>query len=202
MTGLNLSAVLSSVPTILVQFSFSSEKAVPRYLRTEGRETVKEKEERTSQKGGIELIEKSEKIKISSIIFNLERFGFFLVDGYSKELFHTERKGTYYVARFIFSRKKVEDDYLRFARKAFEMLSGDAFWTVKSYLNPSSEDGRNSFISINMVGRTPIRQGDGSLVRIWKKDREGNHVGTEAVPITPTGKLIFTRSGSLRVVAA
>lgn len=202
MTSLNLSAVLSSVQTILVQFAFSSEKVIPRWLRSEPKETLKEKGERVSRKSGIELIKKSEMISVSSILFQLENAGFYLTDGYSKELFK-EQFGTYFVARFTFTRQKPKYDDVKFTRRSLENLSERAFWSTKAFLNLSSEeDGKESFLSINMSGRKPLYQGDGSLVRIWKTDKEGNRIGKEAVPIAPTGKLIFTRRGSLRVVAA
>jgi len=202
MTGLNLSAVLSSISTILVQFAFSSEKAVPRWLRSEPKETVKQKEERASQTGGIELIKKSEMISVSSILFQLEKAGFYLADGYSKELFK-EQFGTYFVARFTFTRQKPKYDDVKFARRSLEDLSERAFWSTKAFLNLSSEeDEKESFLSINMTGRKPLYQGDGKLVRIWKTDKEGNRVGNEAKPIAPSGRLILTREGSLRIVSA
>jgi len=201
MTGLNLSGVISSINTILVQFSISNTNAVPRCLRAERREALSEKEKRVSQNNGIELTEKRENVTVASIIFQLKDAGFFLVDGCTKELYHLDKKGTYTVARFTFKREEVKDDYIHLAKRAFRLLSEDAFWAVKSYLNIPSEDGKTSFISINMSGRKPLRDGAGNLIMARLRDNDGNQIG-EPVPIQPSGKFIFTRQGSLRVVAA
>lgn len=203
MTGLDLSKSLSNVKTILVQFAFSNEEVIPKWLRSEKKETLEEKKERMTQTAdGKKLIEKHENVSVSSIFFELQKAGFHLNDGYSKELFKKDF-GTYFVARFTFSRQASKFDEIRFAKKSLECLCERAFWDTKAFINPSSvEDGRESFVSVNMTGRKPIYQKDGSLVRKWETDESGNRVGTGPLPIAPTGILKLTRKGSLTIVAA
>lgn len=199
--AVNLSAFLNSIETIMIQFSFSNRRMIPRWLREEKEETQKEKQARSSVKEGIQILEKKPDVFTSRIFYTLQNSGFFLIDGYAKELLKEDGVGKYYVARFIFGRKKPsEDGYIGLLARSFHTLSKEALWTVKAYLNPSGEE-KKSFVSINMIGRNPLYE-NGARRKIWRKDEEGNRIGDEPVLMKQTGDLIFTRQGNLKIAAA
>ena len=186
---------------IVVQFSFSNPKFVPPLVGAIVPETREESSERRERATGELVIEPTERIGIQEFPYELEREGYQMVDGFTQRRVGRPGSGkpVYYTVRFVFAKREAATPSEAFLNKRdglrgeFRFLCRDSFWRVRAFRNPFFEndapvDGEFT-IALNFEVRVPRFAPDGSLLKEWEKDAEGNKLGDAAHVLEPKGYL-------------
>lgn len=194
-----------SVKALYLQFSFSNENAVPKWLPWKEEETPAESKERRERKThgtgqGICVIQPTEGCSLESLPAEIASTNFTLADAYAQPRMDPNNpRKRWYMARFVFLRKEdmTRDELGGELRENVELdleeLCILAFWRVRAFKNPYFKDQEPvpglSAASVNLVARKPRFRPDGELILEWERDAAGNKVGNAPHSIPPTAYL-------------
>jgi hypothetical protein len=192
----------NSVKTLYLQFSFSNENAVPRWLPLKEEETPAEAElrqKRMAKATGKCVIEPVAGCSIETLPDEITEAGFTLVDAYYQpRIDKINPRKRFFVARYVFIRTE------EVARNELDELSWKiladlhdlcllAFWRARAYKNPYFKDEQlvdGIFAaSINVDTRKPRFNSAGELIMEWERDANKNKVGDASRPIPAAAKL-------------
>lgn len=185
---------------IVLQFMIANSKVIPAGIPS--KKNVEKKE--TSSTGSL-ILENTENVDVSTLMEELAKNNYQLVDVFQEERHHQKGGKSYFIVRFSFADglyatpsedfKKVRVNMLNALQRLIEMN----FWKVRGFRNPFFEDGNKakgqSVLSIDLAQRVPRFDGNGQPVLVWVKDIEGNHLGDAPIPISPAGTVHLERDG-------
>lgn len=208
-----LALELSTVWTVMVQFRFSNERAIPEGIKRKDPETREELEERVKRyPGGDWAIRSVQHCSLERLHEYLKDAGYVLVDAFSQERLDPcdiDCKRREYVVRFVFMRKGIAQisEAFRKARgcavTALSEMCNTSFWRVDVHRNPLYDDqGRKMpdqhSVCITPTAREPLFHGDGSRVTQWQRDERGRRIGNAPVPIKPKAYL-YVSNGAIQI---
>lgn len=187
-----------TVRRIMLQFSFSNEKVVPKGIPELTPESVGEAMEREHRADGEQVIAPVENVDLLEFVGELIDNGYELASAASQERVNPRNPGnTYYMVRFVF----VPEEDVNRENEAGDNMSDlkqmckDAMWRVKVFVNPFISDGEEvagqHVVSINMTSRKPLYNNVGKPIRVWQKDESGERIGDVPVPVRPNYVLSF-----------
>lgn len=104
------------------------------------------------------------------------------------------------MVRFMFANKEavqaLSEEFLKARPNILadlQYIAETTIWRVRAFINPYYQDHQVveglSAASINFEHRTPLLQADGTPVKMWQKDEQGNRIGDAAVPIKAKNQL-------------
>jgi hypothetical protein len=192
--------MLKDAKLIVVQFSFAKLNQVPAWLPEKN---PKARTENPAQ--GVCIVEPMEKVDTTHLLIALNNLGYELVDAFHEQRPNKNGYGTYQMCRFVFEKNPEPEKVLaqRLSGTVHKILGGFndlcflALWRVRAFRNPLFKNGQiqpdGASVSINLEARVPLVQADGTPVKVWEKDQDGNRLGTEPKPISPLYTLQVTK---------
>jgi len=194
----------SSVPLVVLQFSFSNPKAVPEWISRYEKEVPQKKAERKARSNGKLIIEPTENCSLLGIAKELRAAGYELINAFCQKRINPKNKDRMYqMVRFVFLRReaiKLPDRFMEARIPALgslrEMCAG-AMWRVRIFLNPLIRKGEiipgKHSLSINLEARTPLRLPEGPPIMVWPRDETGRSMkdvpGVRKIPLGPKWRL-------------
>jgi len=117
----------------------------------------------------------------------------------------------YAMVRFVFSDIEHADCSKEFlelqplAEQELRQLLEQAMWRIRAFLNHLFEDGEivdeQYAISINLEMRVPLIGGDGSPLKQWQRDDDGEQIGEGPVEVKPK-KFLRIKNNDICVIGA
>ena len=172
---------------ILMQFSFSNPKVVPKGIKNLGRETLEDWLKRKKYSGGTMIIGPTENCFID--LEKIDEVDYKMVDAFYQERINNKPYNNiyyYHMLRFTFARHEVVDISEEFKRVRDNMRAAlmemcrVAMWRVRIFSNPFYQNGKEvpgqRVLSINLDARKPLFQKNGKPIMVWKN---GNKVQIE-----------------------
>jgi len=192
---------------IMLQFSFSNFKIVPRWVWEKSFEKWEEWKERKDNEGtGKMLISPTENCSLVKFLNEIKTAGYEMVDALYQprtDPKDNSRKRKYHMVRFIFARREYLEELPEEFKDARENIYNElqkmceeAMWRVRAYLNPffqnEEEIPEQHALSINLELRKPLIQPDGKPIVVWQKDNQDNRIGDAPLPLKPDHYLHIT----------
>lgn len=184
-----------AVRLVMLQFSFSNLKLVPACLKQKGEESPSEFVVRKSEIRGEQFLEPVESVGCLSFLSDLALADYVLVDAFAKIRKRGGRPYAMSLAQFIFSdteHANSSEEFLRVrpsAELALRQLLEQGMWRVLAFLNHFFKDGEmvedQYAISVNLVARVPLVDGNGKPLVQWQKDESGDRIGDTPIPVEP-----------------
>lgn len=194
-----------AVEAIIIQFSGSSDKWIPRSVWSVPDETHRESNGRKAKAGGVVAIEPTEQVSVADVADLLDT-GFTITNVLRQMRVNRNQPGKkYHMLRYVIhptsdraedSLENIKGNYPD-VESDFVGLLNDSLWRVRAYHNPQESGG--VVISINLELRVPLLYPDGEPIKVYPRDEAGNKVGP-AEPIRPAATLKLSRSGALELV--
>lgn len=190
-----------SVRSIMLQFSFSNAKVVPKSIEPRNPESLDDAFKREKHANGRRVIDPVKNVDVLTFVEGLTNGGYKLAKAFSQKRPKTDDPSqSYYIARFDF--EPWEEDFehgdasARHNVNALKKMCYEAMWQVKVFVNPFFSDGKEVAgeytVSINMSFRQPLYNNVGKPIKRWRKDEDGERVGEAAVPLRPDYCLSFS----------
>lgn len=202
-------ALDNSVRMVMLQFSFSNSKIVPRWVWEKSFEKWGEWKERKNNEGtGETAIPPTKNCSLIKFLDELEIAGYKMVDALYQprtDPKDNSRKRKYHMVRFIFVRREYLEELPEGFKNAqknihdeLRKMCKEAMWRIRVFLNPFFQDNEevpgHHALSINLELRTPLVQSDGQPVVVWQKDNQDNRIGDAPLPLKPDHYLHITEN--------
>jgi len=185
----------NAVRLISLKFSFSNPGIVPSSVRRLESETPEKRDERKRRNDGILAIEPIQNVGLSEFLEDLESAGHEMIDAYYQPRLGKDNR-TFHMVLFVFCQRehvKISDEF-RMRRDTIidelRKVCAQATCRVRAFVNPfyGSDNERvpgQATISVNLEARKPLLNSDSQPIMVWQKDREGERVGDQPVPLRP-----------------
>ena len=188
-------ALDSSAQGVMLQFSFSNPKVVPKTVHWMGKETYSELMERIREPSGQLVLGPALNCSLQGFVDWLLAEQDVVTAKYQERLHPDDTTGsrTRHMVRFVLLKNGPSDQlgeevYQKRALWAEELrkMCTEALWSVRVFLNPTRVPGEY-YLSVNLGVRTPLVHPDGCPV-VTRKRVDGRKTG-KPVPITPEYRL-------------
>jgi hypothetical protein len=178
---------------VIMQFAFTNESLVPEGISRKAEESPEHFVARGQAVRGEQILEPVEKVSAVRFIGDLVEAGYVLVDAFWRQMQKVGRP--FFTVRFVFVQEdhaNSSEDFLHKRPKVIEALTSlttEAMWRTRAFLNPFFLQGDMIegvySISVNLEARVPMFDKDGNPLLVWLKDKRGEKIGDQPVPIEP-----------------
>lgn len=145
--GIPIACFSPDVEVMYLQFSFGNRNRLPRWLWQTERETPVERQERKSKAEGVQIIERTPGVSLSSFVDAALGSDLWLVNAFEiPRIDPKNSKNTYYMVRFSFARRRegLSEEFVHLLdTRGADALRGMVrdTWRVRAYRNPLLHEG-------------------------------------------------------------